>query len=473
MIYVSTRGGAPPADFSTVLETALAPDGGLYTPSAWPQIEPAAIARLSGISYAEAAYRILRPFLGGMMPDDEFRALTESAYASFDDAAVAPLVETAPGEWLLELFHGPTLAFKDIAMQLLARLLERGAAARRGRLTIVGATSGDTGAAAVEAVRGRAGLDLVMLYPHGRISEMQRRQMTTHGADNVHVIAVEGTFDDCQAIVKAVLGDPELRRRTALTGVNSINWARVMAQAVYYFTAAARLGAPLRAPVFVVPTGNFGNVFAGYAAARMGLPVSRLVIATNENDILTRMVQTGRYVSGEVRQTLSPAMDIQKAGNFERLLFEICGRDGAAVAEMMNRFERSGALELRRDMREHVAASFAATRVDDGETMAAIRDVYRESGRLIDPHTGVAVAAARRIERPGGAPVVILATAHPAKFPEAVFRAAGVCAETPERLARLAARPERSERLPCDAAIVRRAIGRHIESARSRLHEVR
>lgn len=468
MRYVSTRGTAPAASFAEVLESALAPDGGLYVPETWPPLDEEAIRGLAGLPYADAAFQVLFPFVEGAIPPDAFRKLTGDAYAGFGEAGVAPLRPLGEGQWLLELFHGPTLAFKDVAMQLLARLLERGAAARRGRLLIMGATSGDTGAAAVEAVKGRAGMDLVMLYPHERISEMQRRQMTTHGADNVHVIAVEGSFDDCQSIVKAILGDAELRRRTALTGVNSINWARVMAQTVYYFTAAAALGAPEQRPVFVVPTGNFGNVFAGYAAARMGLPVSRFVIATNENDILARMVETGRYAAETVRPTLSPAMDIQKASNFERLLFEICGRDGAAVAALMARFARTGVLELEPRVHETVRASFTAQRVDDGETLSAIREVYEETGRLIDPHTAVGAAAARRAGLPEGPPVVILSTAHPAKFPEAVRRAAGVAPETPARLARLASRPERFELLPAKPAIVRAAVERHMQSAQLR-----
>lgn len=468
MMYVSTRGGAPPAGFADVLESALAPDGGLYVPQEWPRLEEDEIAGLAHAGYAEAAYRVLRPFVDGAIPCGEFRTLIGDAYAQFGKRGVAPLRRLGPGRYLLELFHGPTFAFKDVAMQLLARLLERGTAARRGRLLVVGATSGDTGAAAVEAVKGRAGMDLVMLFPHGRISEMQRRQMTTHGADNVHVIAVQGAFDDCQAIVKSILGDAELRRRTALTGVNSINWARVMAQTVYYFTAAAGLETPAQRPVFVVPTGNFGNVFAGYGAMRMGLPVARFVIATNENDILTRMVTTGRYAAEEVRPTLSPAMDIQRASNFERLLFEITGRDGAAVAAMMSRFAETGVLELERNVHETVRALFSAGRVDDEETLAAIREVYEETGRLIDPHTAVGVAAAWKAALPDRAPVVILSTAHPAKFPDAVRRAAGVAPETPARLARLASEKERYEILPADGAIVRAAVERHMHCAQNR-----
>lgn len=472
MNYVSTRGAAPPAGFSSVLECALAPDGGLYVPEQWPRLTPDDITGLAECSYAQAAFRVLRPFVNGAVPDEEFRSLIESSYATFDHGAVAPLsrISQDEDEWLLELFHGPTLAFKDVAMQVLARLLERGASARGRRLTVLGATSGDTGAAAVEAVKGRRGMDLIMLYPHGRISEMQRRQMTAHGADNVHVMAVEGTFDDCQAVVKSILADMDLRRRTAITGVNSINWARVMAQIVYYFTAAAALGAPGRMPVFVVPTGNFGNVFAGYGAARMGLPVARFVIATNENDILARMVASGRYEAGRVHPTLSPAMDIQKASNFERLLFEVCDRDGPAVAAMMERFARTGVLELAGGAHERIGRDFAAVRVDDRETLAAIRQIHGETGRLIDPHTAVAVAAARRADLPRGGPVVILSTAHPAKFPEAVFRAAGVTPEMPPALARLAGLPEDFERVAGDPAVVRHAIERHIASSQDKVH---
>jgi len=470
MRYVSTRGAAPLADFGTVLESALAPDGGLYLPEDWPVLEADEIAGLAGRSYAEAAFQVLQPFVEGAIADDEFRLLIEDAYATFDREGVAPLRRLSSGEWLLELFHGPTLAFKDVAMQLLARLLERGAAARRGPLMIVGATSGDTGAAAVEAVKGRAGMDLVMLYPHGRISDMQRRQMTTHGAQNVHVIAIDGTFDDCQAIVKSILSDAELRRGTALTGVNSINWGRVMAQIVYYVTAAAELGAPACKPVFVVPTGNFGNVFAGYGAVRMGLPVTRFVIATNENDILARMVASGHYAAGEVHPTLSPAMDIQKASNFERLLFEVSGRDGAAISDMMTRFSATGVLDLTEDAHGRIADLFDARRVDDALTLTTIRDVYRETGRLIDPHTAVGVAAARSARVPADTPVVILSTAHPAKFPDAVYRATAAYPDVPPALARLESRPEQVERLPADPAIVRGAVKEHIRTAELKLH---
>lgn len=336
MRYVSTRGSAPSLGFEDVMLAGLASDGGLYVPETWPQLTPPEIAALSGLSYAESASRVMMPFVGSDLSEDEFAEMIEAAYATFSHPAVAPLVELAPNRWLLELFHGPTLAFKDVAMQLLARLMDCALSKRGARATIVGATSGDTGGAAIEAFAGRDAIEIFILHPHGRVSDVQRRQMTTCGADNVHNIAIEGTFDDCQALLKALFNDLERRERLALAGVNSINWARIMAQTVYYFTSAVALGAPDRAISFCVPTGNFGDVFAGYAASRMGLPVGRLVIATNTNDILARTLQTGRYEPDKVVATSSPSMDIQVSSNFERLIFETAGRDGNRVCALMN-----------------------------------------------------------------------------------------------------------------------------------------
>lgn len=460
--YVSTRGQGAPVPFRHVLLSALAPDGGLYMPERWPRLEPGHIAAFAGMPFTEAAFRILRPFIGDALPDDKFRTLLEDAYAGFGHEAVAPLVQTGPNRWLLELFHGPTLAFKDVAMQLLARLLE---AARDGDrpLVILGATSGDTGAAAVEAVAGRRGMALFMLYPKGRVSDVQRRQMTTCSAPNVHVIAVDGTFDDCQAIVKRLLTDGTLRNRAALSGVNSINWARVMAQSVYYVTAAAGLGGPARAPVFVVPSGNFGNVFAGYAAYKMGLPVSRFLIATNRNDILARTVASGRYAPSGVTPTMSPAMDIQVASNFERLLYELGLSDGAAVSDLMGRLAREGAMNLSAEQHGALRRLFSARAVGEAETLEAIARTYERTGRLIDPHTAVAVAAADQAGFDGRAPVVVLATAHPAKFPEAVARATGVTPEPPAAIAALTGKEEYFTDLPADAGLVRTHMERHIE----------
>ena len=346
MKYVSTRGRAPASGFSDVLLAGLAGDGGLFVPETWPTLAPDAIAALAGQPYAEAAFQVIRPFVGGEIADDALRAMCVSAYATFRHPAVVPLTQIAPGEWMLELFHGPTLAFKDVAMQLLARLMDHVLAKRGKRVTIIGATSGDTGAAAIEAFRGRDNADVFILFPEGRVSPIQQRQMTTVAADNIHAIAVKGTFDDCQALVKGLFGNARLRDRLGLAGINSINWARILGQIVYYFTAAVALGGPARPVSFTVPTGNFGDIFAGYAAKRMGLPVERLVIATNINDILARTLDSGRYEVREVHATTSPSMDIQVSSNFERLLFEAYGRDAAAVEGLMQRLAQSRAFDI-------------------------------------------------------------------------------------------------------------------------------
>ena len=431
--YVSTRGTAPSLGFEDVMLTGLARDGGLYVPNTWPQFTPPEIAALSGLSYAETACRVMMPFVGSDIPEDEFREMIEAAYATFSHSAVTPLVELAPNQWLLELFHGPTLAFKDVAMQLLARLMDRALTKRGSRATIVGATSGDTGGAAIEAFAGREAIEIFILHPHGRVSDVQRRQMTTCQAENVHNIAVEGTFDDCQALVKALFNDLERRDRLMLAGVNSINWARIMAQSVYYFTSAVALGGPERAISFCVPTGNFGDIFAGYAASQMGLPIGRLVIATNTNDILARTLQTGRYEPDEVVATSSPSMDIQVSSNFERLIFEAAGRDGSRVCSLMNALADENGFALSKNELSAIRTLFSAESVDEKDVEETIRSVARDTGYVCDPHTAVGIAAAHRVAR-RAEPMVTLATAHPAKFQDAVAAATGSLPDVPRRL---------------------------------------
>ncbi|GIL02044.1 MAG: threonine synthase [Alphaproteobacteria bacterium] len=462
MNYVSSRGGAPILGFRDVLLAGLARDGGLYLPDAWPQLAPETIAALAGRPYGEAARTVLAPFIGGEIDDERLGAMIDEAYATFRHAAVAPLVQLGPNDWVLELFHGPTLAFKDVAMQLLARLMDHVLAERGERATIVGATSGDTGGAAIEAFRGRARTDVFILFPRGKVSPVQQRQMTTATDANVHAIAVDGNFDDCQALVKAMFNDHGFRDRLRLAGVNSINWARIMAQIVYYFTAAASLGAPAREVSFTVPTGNFGDIFAGYAAKRMGLPVRRLVIATNANDILARTLKTGRYEVTGVTATTSPSMDIQVSSNFERLVFEACGRDGATVARLMAGLAQSGAFTLPDTALAAIRRDFAAGSADEADTAATIARVLDESGYLADPHTAVGLDVARAFA--GAEPMVTLATAHPAKFPDAVEAASGTRPRLPAWLGDLMERRERYETVANDAG----AVKRHIE-ARARM----
>jgi len=430
----------------------LARDGGLYVPESWPQFAPEDIAALAGLPYAEAAYRVMREFVGDDIGDDEFARIVDDAYRTFDHPDVAPLVKIGSQTWVLELFHGPTLAFKDIAMQLLARLMDRALARRGERITIVGATSGDTGGAAVEAFAGREAIDIFILHPHGRVSDVQRRQMTSVTEANVHNIAIQGTFDDCQALVKALFNDLALRDRLSLAAVNSINWARIMAQTVYYFTAAAALGAPDGPLSFSVPTGNFGDIFAGYVAARMGLPVSRLVIATNENDILARTLASGRYQPKGVIATTSPSMDIQVSSNFERLLFEVSERNGGRVQSMMGDLGESGAIELAPAELQRIRAQFVGHRIDQDETAQTIKRLCEEMDYIIDPHTAVGVAAAVHEELEPDAAMVVLGTAHPAKFPDAVTRACGKAPSIPERLAKRLQAEERYDVLPNDLA---------------------
>lgn len=442
MRFISTRGLAPALGFCDTLLTGLAADGGLYVPERWPQLAPETMAGFAGRPYAEVAAEIIGPFAEGEIERGALRAMLDAAYAGFRHPSVVPLVELEPNHFLLELFHGPTLAFKDVAMQFLARAMRHVLAARGGRATIVGATSGDTGSAAIEAFRGLEGLDIFILHPRGRTSEVQRRQMTTVTDANVHNIALEGTFDDCQAIVKGLFGNSAFRERTRLSGVNSINWGRIVSQIVYYFTAAVSLGAPGRPVSFTVPTGNFGDIFAGFAAKRMGLPVARLVIATNSNDILRRALETGRYEKAGVRPTASPSMDIEISSNFERLLFEAEDRDAEAVRRAMSGLAQSGGFGLSERARAEIAASFSAGTADEAATRETIAETYRQAGYLIDPHSAVGVSVARRLRRPE-TPMVTLATAHPAKFPEIVRGATGVEPALPLWLAGLRERPER------------------------------
>ena len=458
MRYISTRGEAPPLDFIEVMLAGLAADGGLYVPEAWPVLSPELMAGLTGRPYAEAAVEIVKPFAAGTFSEGELLRMAQEAYGTFRHPAVVPIVQLSPSGFLLELFHGPTLAFKDLAMQLLARMMDDVLRRRGERATIVGATSGDTGGAAIEAFRGRSQVDVVILYPHGRISEVQRRMMTTPQDDNVHAIAIEGTFDDCQALVKAMFGHRAFRERARMSGVNSINWARIVAQVIYYFVAAAALGAPHRRLAFTVPTGNFGDVFAGYVASRMGLPIDRLVIATNVNDILVRTLATGAYELREVVATSSPSMDIQVSSNFERLLFDACGRDAHVVRAAMHALAQSRRFSIPGPALAEIRSRMTAGRADEAETAAMIRTVRRETGLTIDPHTAVAVAVAEKEHPDPSIPMVTLSTAHPAKFPDAVEAACGVRPELPEWLADLSQRKERMSVLPLDQGAVEKFI---------------
>jgi threonine synthase len=457
MQYLSTRGQAPTLRFADVLMTGLARDGGLYVPETWPQVSPATIASFAGRPYPDVAFDIIRPFISGDIDDDDLRAICRAAYAGFRDKAVAPLRKLGADRYVLELFHGPTLAFKDVAMQLLAQLMDHVLAKRGSRITIVGATSGDTGAAAIEAFRDRANVDVFILFPEGRVSAFQQRQMTTVDAANVHAIAIKGTFDDCQAILKGLFGNPTFRDRVALAGVNSINWARILGQIVYYFTAGAALGAPERPVSFTVPTGNFGDIFAGYVAKRMGLPIQRLVIATNVNDILARTLATGRYDVRGVTATTSPSMDIQVSSNFERLLFEAYDRDSAAIRSSMDSLAKTGAFTIDPQALAAIREDFIAGTADEAEVAETIRQTYAETGFLADPHTAVGLAVAKRFIG-SSTPIVTLATAHPAKFPDAVRAAAGVEPKLPAGFEAILDRGERYVTLAND----RKAVEDHI-----------
>ena len=450
MRYQSTRGLAPEVGFDDVLLTGLAPDGGLYIPERWPEFTRPQIAAMRGLSYPALVAAVSAPFLDASVAD--LSAIAGDAYAPFEK--LVPLTELNDGMWLLELYWGPTLAFKDYALQLLGRLFDASLAARDTRALLLGATSGDTGSAAIEACRDRARLDIVILHPHGRVSDVQRRQMTTVDAPNVHNIAVQGTFDDCQGLVKRMLADPALRRDLGVTSVNSINWVRIMAQVAYYFWAALVRGAPDRPVSFAVPTGNFGNVFAAYVARRMGLPIHRLIIGTNRNNAVSRFFETGRLSIDEVVPTITPAMDIQVPSNLERLLFDVHGKDGGAVRDLMSRVAEHGDLEIDQVQLRHLREFVSATWFEEPAVRQTMAGVLEETGVLVDPHTAVGIAAARTEDRDPDIPVICIGTAHPAKFPDAVEAATGVRPSLSGRLADLLDRPETMTVLPPDHAAI-------------------
>jgi len=467
LTYVSTRGQAPELGFADVLLAGLARDGGLYVPSSWPSITVGDLERFSSMPYADVAAEVMWPFVEGSIDRDVFVAMVADTYATFDVDEVIPLTDLGDGIWLAELFHGPTLAFKDVALQLVGRLFDHELTRRGEKVTVVGATSGDTGSAAIEALRDRASAEVFILHPAGRVSDVQRRQMTTVTSPNVHNIAVEGTFDDCQDLVKALFADDGFRDARNLSAVNSINWARVMAQIVYYVTTTTKLGGGAGRPVaFSVPTGNFGNVFAGYGAQRMGTPISQFVVASNRNDILTQFLTTGTMTIGEVHPTSSPSMDIQVSSNLERLLFEIYGRDGAAIADLMARFRSEGTVSVEAGRLDMLGEHWSAARVDDERTAATIAALYEERGVLLDPHTAVGLAAAREVRADPAVPMVVLGTAHPAKFPAAVEAASGVHPELPDRLSDLFERTEYFVTAPNDYLSVRTMIESTLDSAR-------
>ncbi|WP_170986309.1 threonine synthase [Rhizobium sp. LC145] len=458
--YISTRGEAPALGFRDALLAGLARDGGLYVPREWPALTKREIRALRGKPYQDVAFEILKHFVGDEIPADKLKAMIDEAYATFRHPAVVPLVQTGSNDFVLELFHGTTLAFKDVAMQLLARLMDYVLAERGERATIVGATSGDTGGAAIDAFAGRDRTDIFILFPHGKVSPVQQRQMTTSNATNVHALAVRGNFDDCQNLVKEMFNDTAFRDRLKLSGVNSINWARIMAQVVYYFTAAVSLGAPDRKISFTVPTGNFGDIFAGYVAKKMGLPIDRLVIATNDNDILARTLKSGRYEMKGVKATTSPSMDIQISSNFERLLFEAYGRDASSIRSAMAGLKQSGAFEIQPPALKAIKREFRAGRATERQVAATIRETLEATGYLIDPHTATGVFVAKKNSRPSS-PMVTLATAHPAKFPAAVKSACGIDPALPSWLADLMDREERFNVLEPDLKAVEKFIGEH------------
>jgi threonine synthase len=456
--YVSTRGQAPDLEFDEVLLAGLARDGGLYIPQRWVRISGDELRSWRGLSYWELATRVMLPFIGGRIDESDFAEIVRDSYQSFGHAAVTPLAQIDQTLFLQELFHGPTLAFKDVALQLLGRLFDHVLARRGEHVTIVGATSGDTGSAALEAFRDRSTADIFILHPHGRVSEVQRRQMTTVDAANTHVIAIDGTFDDCQDLVKAMFADAHFRDSMRLSAVNSINWARVMAQVVYYFAAGLALGAPDRPFAVSVPSGNFGNIYAGYVAQRMGLPITRLICGTNANDILDRFFRTGNMDILTARQTLSPSMDIQISSNLERLLFSLFERDGARLGKAMKDFRTTGHMSVPQGTMERARAVFSSHACDDACTVATMRQIYESTGMLIDPHTAVGVSAARAVAIDPSLPIVSLACAHPAKFPDAVERATGVRPALPARLGNLMEKPEHSTVLPNDLRAVQEFV---------------
>ena len=465
MRYVSTRrADGASASFEDVLLAGLARDGGLFVPETWPQpFSSSELEELATLDYADLAFRLTRPFIGDAVDSAALERIARDSYAAFDHPARAPLAQLGPGLWMMDLFHGPTLSFKDYALQFLGRLFNHVAARRGQRLTILGATSGDTGSAAIEACRGRESLSIIILHPEGRISEVQRRQMTTVDAPNVHNVAIAGTFDDCQALVKVMFGDLPFRDSLNLAAINSINWARILAQTVYFAHAALALGSPARPVAFAVPTGNFGNVYSGYVAARLGLPIRNLLVATNANDILARFFAGDGYRKSEVIPSINPSMDIQVASNFERLLFELHGRDGAEIRALIGNLDQSGGFDVAAEKLQDARRQFSARRIDDTRALDCMARTWRECGKLIDPHSAAGLAAAEEAgaDRRGEGhqtPMICLATAHPAKFPDAVERATGVRPALPPPLADLLQRPERVNRLPNDLAAVKEFV---------------
>ena len=466
MRYQSTRGEASTLSFTDALLAGLARDGGLYVPESYPSLDAATIAGFAGRPYAQVAQQVIGPFMGDEMAAGDFTAMLEASYATFRHPAVTPLAQIGDNLFVLELFHGPTLAFKDVAMQLLGRMMDHALKARGQRATIVGATSGDTGAAAIEAFRGLEQVDVFIMYPHGRVSDVQRRQMTTVEAPNIHAIALEGTFDDCQAILKGLFNNHAFRDGLRLSGVNSINWARVVAQTVYYFTSAVVLGGPHRKVSYTVPTGNFGDILAGYIAKQMGLPIDRLVIATNENDILARTLDSGAYEVKGVHATSSPSMDIQVSSNFERLLFDACGRDAAVIRGLMSSQAQSGSFTIAEKPLAKIRSEFDALRTGETGTAKEIARVYKEAGYLLDPHTAVAVHGARKaLAKAPHVPMVCLGTAHPAKFGDAVYAAAGVRAPLPAHMEGLMERKEHFTVLPNDQTAIEQFVRQRARAA--------
>lgn len=461
MKYISTRGQAPSLSFGDVLLAGLASDGGLYVPEQLPTYSAEEIASWASLSYQELAFKVMWPFVEGEIPADEFKRMINEAYAGFNHAAIAPMVQTDNNEWVLELFRGPTLAFKDFALQLLGRLMDYVLGQRGEKLVILGATSGDTGSAAIEGCRHSEHLDIFILHPYQRVSEVQRRQMTTVIDDNVFNIAVKGNFDDCQGMVKSSFADQSFLKGAKLGAVNSINWARIMAQIVYYFSSALAVGAPHRKVSFSVPTGNFGDIFAGYLAKKMGLPIDQLVVATNQNDILHRTIAANDMSRQALNVTLSPSMDIMVSSNFERLLFDAHGRDSAALAELMARFN-AGDVTLNDEAWSFVKANFDSYKVDDARTCEVIAEVFNSTQYLLDPHTAIGLEAARQCWKDKSVPMITLATAHPVKFPEAVEKAGCQSPSLPEHMADLFERKEAYEVIENDLASVQAFVAKHI-----------
>ncbi|WP_290698015.1 threonine synthase [Amphritea sp.] len=463
MKYISTRGDAPVLNFEEVLLAGLASDGGLYVPEVLPTFSKEEIASWIGLPYNELAYKIIKPFVDDCVEDADLKQMIDETYAGFNHSAVAPLKELGTNEWVLELFHGPTLAFKDFALQLLGRLMDYALTKRQERLVIMGATSGDTGSAAIEGCRHSDHLDIFILHPYNRVSEVQRKQMTTIIEDNVFNVALEGNFDDCQEMVKDSFANQDFLGGRKLGAVNSINWARIMSQIVYYFSASLAVGGPHREVAFSVPTGNFGDIFAGYLAKQMGLPISQLVVATNKNDILHRVISGNDMSKGELVHTLSPSMDIMVSSNFERLLFDVYGRDGAAISDLMAKF-KTQSVQLDQPRWEKVRELFDSYACDDEATCKVIETVAKETGYLLDPHTAIGVAAGRECNRDASVPMIVLSTAHPVKFPEAVLKAGLESPQLPDHMADLFEREEQFTVLPNELSTVQQFVAKNVHS---------